>query len=387
MIFIVLVIAAFCVETAMNLPMGSLPLILGKEGVPHDQIALVMGAGMFAMVVAAIPLGALVDRIGRVVTMRISSIGALVALVVLSATHGTIMAAAMMAARALALVAYMTAQSAYVSGLVRKERQVSAVATMGIIGSLAFATAPAIAVWLWQQGCAREQYLWGTLIIGIGGLMTWLLPNEEPYSESKDGPRVFFSMAWLPALIFGIFGSLQAGVNVSLAVLAFHERGIANGAALFSAAAITTVVFRYPSGRLVESIPPRYVACLYAIIQCAGCLLAANAQSLQAVLIAGIVFGIAWAAFVPTVLAFLFAESTDNQRGAAMGVFNFALGLGMTLGAALASYTSATGGGYEKATLICALAPSLALPLILAQKQVSVQNALKSIMPEGEDVF
>jgi MFS family permease len=377
MIFFVLVIAAFCVETSMSLPMGSLPLVLGQEGVSHHHIALVMGAGMFAMVIAAIPLGALVDRIGRVVTMRISSIGALLALAVLGFAHGSIMAALMMSVRSLALVAYMTAQSAYVSGLVRKERQVSAVATMGIVGSLAFATAPAIAVWLWQHGCAREQYLWGTLIIGLGGLMTWFLPKEEPLSETADGQRVFFIKAWLPALIFGIFGSLQSGVNVSLAVLAFHERGIANGAALFSAAAITTVVFRYPCGRLVESIPPRWVACLIAIIQGAGCILAADAQTLPAVITAGIIFGIAWAAFIPTVLAFLFEESTDSQRGAVMGVFNFALGSGMTLGASLASYTSAHGGGYEEASLLCAMATSLALPFLLFKINIKKGLPLK----------
>jgi hypothetical protein len=54
---------------------------------------------------------------------------------------------------------YMTAEFAYASGArIGKDRAVSGVATLGMIGNLTFASAPALGVFLWQHGIGRSQY-------------------------------------------------------------------------------------------------------------------------------------------------------------------------------------------------------------------------------------
>lgn len=364
--FGLLVVATLSIEVAMNLPMGSLPLILDSEHIPQAQIAFVMSCALAIIVLVSLPVGAFVDRIGRIAMMKLGMTGSMVTLVALTFTHGVVPSAILMALRTVAMVSFYTAQAAYVSVLVPEERSVSAVASMGILGNLAFALAPACSVWLWQQGLGREQYLWATLIIGLGGVVIFLLPKERDVKiERGSGKRRFIRASWIPAITLGVGGALQGGVNMSLAVLAFHQRGIANGAAIFSAAALTTVLLRYPGSRLVERFGPRMMALPTAIVQAVGCYLAASANTLSFVVMAGIALGSVWAVLVPTVLALLFENSSAEERGAAMGAYNFTLGLGFTLGAALATVCTVYGAGYSSATSICALALLCVSPCVL----------------------
>ena len=175
--------------------------------------------------------------------------------------------------------------------------------------------------------------------------------------------------AWLPAIAFSSAGAMQAGVNGALAVLAFHDRGIANGALLFSASAFTTVVFRYAAGRAVERFGPRAIAVPTAVVQAIGCLVAAHAMTMPMVIAAGICLGIGWACIVPVVLGLFFEESVPEERGAAMGAFHFAFGLGAALGSAVATVSTCLGHGYGTAMMTCAVVPAVSLILVLPSRR------------------
>ncbi len=174
-------------------------------------------------------------------------------------------------------------------------------------------------------------------------------------------------------MIFVLSCTLQYGVNGALAVLAFHDRGIANGALIFSASALTTVLARYPAGRLVERFGARTIAVPTAIIQGCGCLLAARATNSLAVIFASICLGIAWAAVVPIGLALFFETSSQRSRGAAMGSYNLAFGFGGACGALIATVSIMLGAGYSQAISICALVPCLALGYLLAAPKKRVR--------------
>lgn len=370
MTYFLVLLNTLLIEVAMNLPMGSLPLILEHEGSPREHIALTMGAGMLTSVFVSIPIGALVDRIGRITTMKLAVLCAVMTLTGLWLVHGALPGGIFLGLRNIALIAFMTGQAAYISVLVPKDRAVSAVATVGIMGNLAFACAPACAVWLWQHGLGREQYVAANIIMLLAGIFLFFLPAEGPRERAECRPKpTIIRKEWLPAIAFSVSVALQAGVNTALAVLAFHDRGIANGALLFSASALTTVLFRYPAGRVAEVFGPRILAVPTALIQGAACLLAAHATTVPMVIASGVCFGIAWAAVVPVALALYFEDSSADARGAAMGAFFFSFGLGGALGGGLASLTSKFGGGYEQAILICAAIPLVALLGVLRQSR------------------
>jgi MFS family permease len=181
--------------------------------------------------------------------------------------------------------------------------------------------------------------------------------------------RVMLRKTWTPAILFALACAMQGGVNGSLAVLTFHDRGIANGATIFSASALTTVLFRYPAGRLVEIFGPRKIAIPTALFQVAGCLLASQAHTLFFVIAAGACLGVGWSSIVPVALALLFEQSSARTRGAAMGAYNFSLGSGAAIGAGVATIVTMLGHGYTEAMVTCAVAPVLALPLVLFSKR------------------
>jgi MFS family permease len=366
MTYALLLLTALCLELALNLPVGSLPLALEHDGATREQIAMSMGAGMFTFLIVSIPIGALVDRIGRIATMRIGIALAFISMAALYITHGPVLGGALMACRAMALCGFMTAQFAYGSMIVPKDRSVSAVATMGIIGNFCFALAPALGVFLWQSGCGRQQYLWAEVLIAIGAILLTKLPEKHDMKmPASSRRRIMLRRTWTPAILFALSCALQGGVNGSLAVITFHDRGIANGATIFSASALTTVLFRYPAGRLVEIFGPRKIAIPTALFQVAGCLLASQAHSLLFVIVAGACLGVGWSSIVPVALALLFEQSSARTRGAAMGAYNFSLGSGAAVGAAVATVSTVLGHGYSEAMITCAVAPLLALPLVL----------------------
>jgi MFS family permease len=363
MAYAILLVSAILVELTVNLPMGSLPLALAGDGVTSTGIAMVNTIAALAPLLGSLPVGGLVDRFGRVLGVRVAGLAASLALLGLSYVHGLAATAAVMALRSLAITAYITAEFAYASAIVAPERAVSAVATLGMVGNLAFAISPAVGVWLWQHGVGREQYLFGSLpaLLGVGILLA--LPKRHDV-RIRRSRRIFMRSAWLPALTFLIGASLVSGVNTALAVITLHQRGMENAALLFTALAITTFTLRYPAGRLVDRFGPRVVAVPTAAFQFGGAILAANAHTPQTVAAAGCLLGFAWGAMVPIGVALLFERSSKTTRGAAMGAYNMALSLGAVGGAALATAASALGLGYGPAVVVAGAGPALALPWV-----------------------
>jgi MFS family permease len=211
----------------------------------------------------------------------------------------------------------------------------------------------------------RDQYWAGVGLAILGAVILARLPREAG-RRVRRSRRIFMRSAWLPAMTYLVACTLQGGVNGALAVLTFYERGITNGALLFTAMAGTTFGLRYLAGRLVEIYGPRKIAIPTAIMQCIGALLAARAHSPLEVIVAGLCLGTAWSAVVPVGVGLLFERSSKGTRGAAMGTYNFAFSIGATGGSLLAALAAGIGVGYAGAMIVCALASLLALPWVLA---------------------
>ncbi|GAC1533540.1 MAG: hypothetical protein NVS2B17_01350 [Candidatus Velthaea sp.] len=365
MAYAVLVLSALLIDMALNLPLGSLPLALAGDGVPVGAIALIVGAGPIASLVASVPIGGLVDRFGRLPVIRIAAVGCAISMAGLAFVHDPVANGLIMGLRGVAITAYVTAEFAYASALVAPERAVSATSTLGMVGNLSFASAPAIAFWLWQHGIGRQQYAWAGAVALLGALCLVNLPREK-IRRVRRSRRIFMRSAWLPAITYLVACTMQGGVNGALAVLTFHQRGIVNGALLFTAMAGTTFGLRYAAGRLVDRYGPRLVAIPTAIAQSIGALLAARAQTPAEVLIAGALLGVAWSAVVPVGIGLFFERSSKGTRGAAMGSYNLAFSIGSTVGALIAAAAAALGGGYTAAMAICAVSSILAVPWVLA---------------------
>lgn len=344
-----------------------------RDGASHSAIAFAMGAGLFAQLFGSIPVGVIVDRIGRLRTVRISVLLIAGSVFGMTFVHGALLNGALMAVRGFAFMSYVTGEFAYVAEVVPAERSVTAVSTLGLIANLEFAAAPAIGVWLWNVGVQRSQFVYAAAIALAGGALLWLLPRAGEVRIPRRSRLIVMRSVWLPPLAFLSAAALQSGVNTALAVVTFLHRGVANGAVIFTAIALSAAALRYPAGRFVERYGPRPMTIPMAILQVGGCVLAAFAYTPLMVIGAGILLGIAWSAVVPVGIALFFERSTRGTRGAAMGAYNLSFAIGTSAGALLAGILTSAGLSYGEAILACAVAPVAALPFVLRGIPVRVR--------------
>ena len=362
--FYLLLISTLVSEIAFNLPTGALPLALLRDGATHSEVAFAMGGGVFAQLFGSVPIGALVDRVGRLRTVRGSLILVSLATFGMTFLHGPIWAGVLMGLRGFSATSYITAEFAYVSEIVPKERTVSAVSILGTIANAVFAVGPALAVWLWNHGIGREQFSYGGLLALAGGCVLWFLPRGQAPRPKRRSRLILMRSKWLPAVAFLSAVAMQSGVNTALAVVTFTQRGIGNGALIFTSMAIAAAALRYPAGRAVERFGVGAVVAPIVALQITGCLLAASAHTTGAVLLAGLVLGCAWSAVVPVGVALFIRHSSPGTRGIAMGVYNLSFAIGSSSGALLAALLARFGFSYATAISACALAPLAAAPFV-----------------------
>ncbi|HET9097251.1 MAG TPA: MFS transporter [Candidatus Baltobacteraceae bacterium] len=363
--FYFLLISTLVSEIAFNLPMGALPLALLRDGATHSEVAFAMGGGVFAQLFGSVPIGAVVDRVGRLRMVRASVILVSLSTFGMTFLHGPVWGGLLMGLRGFSATSYVTAEFAYVSEIIPKERSVSAVSILGTIGNVVFAFAPALAVWMWNHGIGREQFSYAGLIALAGGTVLWFLPRGHGARRTKRRSRLILMRSkWLPAMGFLSAVAMQSGVNTALAVVTFTQRGIGNGALIFTSMAIMAAALRYPAARAVERFGVGAVVLPVAAVQIAGCLAAASAHSAGTVLLAGALLGCAWSAVVPVGVALFFQHSSPGTRGVAMGAYNLSFAIGSSSGALLAALLTRFGLSYATAISACALAPLLALPFV-----------------------
>jgi len=257
--FLLLILSTLVSEFACNLPTGALPLALLHDGATHSEVAFAMGGGMFAQLLGSIPVGALVDRIGRLKTIRASVLLMALSNVGMTWLHGPVWGGLLMALRGFSMMSYVTAEFAYVTEIVPSERSVSAVSTLGMLANFVFAFAPAIGVFMWNSGIGREQFLYGGALTLAGGSVLWFLPQKHDVRTKGRSRLILMRSVWLPAMAFLTAAAMQSGVNTALAVVTFTQRGIGNGALIFTSMALMTFALRYPAGRLVAKYGARFM--------------------------------------------------------------------------------------------------------------------------------
>lgn len=346
-----------------------MPLALLADRAPHPAIVLALGAGTFANLLGSIPVGFLVDRIGRLVTIRIAALAMAASTLGMALSHGVIWGGLFMALRGIALTSYVTAEFAYASEIVPPERAVSAISFFGLVANTMFAISPSVGVWLWNHGVGREQFAAATIATLAAAALLWFLPSRHDIPTGARSRTILMRGAWVPTMSFLIACSIVSGVNLSAAVLTFTHRGLINGALIFGAMALTTAAVRYPAGRLVDRYGARPMAIPVAIATIAGCLVAAQAFHPLQVILAGALCGIAWGMIVPVGIGLFFERSGKRTRGAAMGAYNFSFSLGGALGTGVASLFVHFGWGYAGAMTLAAATPLIATPLLFLPRR------------------
>ncbi|MFL5871140.1 MAG: MFS transporter [Solirubrobacterales bacterium] len=188
----------------------------------------------------------------------------------------------------------------------------------------------------------------------LGALVALRIPESyEPRAPAAPGRRRLIAREALRpglGLSLGIVGYATVAAFI---VLHLDQRGIGHGAAVFTAFAASVVAMRVLGGWL----PDRYgsIPCAIgaSVIESAGLVAIALAQTLGAALVGALAMGAGFSLLFPSLALVVINRVPEERRGAAMGTFTAFFDIGVGVGSLIAGAAAAI-GGYEAAFLIAA---------------------------------
>ena len=136
-------------------------------------------------------------------------------------------------------------------------------------------------------------------------------------------------------------------------MLHLDERGIGHGATVFAAFAASVVAMRVAGGWLPDRFGPIPCALGAGILEAAGLMVIAGADSVAVAVLGAVAMGSGFALLFPSLALLVVNRVPEERRGVAMGTFTAFFDLGMGIGGPLAGAAAAL-GGYEAAFWLAA---------------------------------
>ena len=147
-------------------------------------------------------------------------------------------------------------------------------------------------------------------------------------------------------------------------VLHLDDRGIEHGSTIFTAFALTVVTARVLFGWLPDRFGGMRCAIGAGLLEAAGLVVIALAQSLPVAALGAVAVGGAFSLIFPSLVLLVMDRVPRDRRGIAMGTFTACFDLGVGIGAPIAGVAAALGGygwSFAAAALGAVAASSLAL--------------------------
>jgi MFS family permease len=199
----------------------------------------------------------------------------------------------------------------------------------------------------------------------MGALIASRIPQSERPARELGGIRgSFFARESLAPGAALSLATLGYAALAAFVVLHLDERGIGDGAEVFTAFAFAIVGTRVVAGGLPDRLGAARCAAFAAGIEATGLIVIALAQSPLAAFAGAIAMGMAFSTIFPSLALLVINRVPDDRRGVAMGTFTACFDVGVGLGAPIAGAAAAI-GGYEWSFFVAAGGAIAALLLAL----------------------
>lgn len=353
---------------AIGAPLPVLPrYVKGPIGSTDLAVGIVVGCFAATAVVGRPLAGRLVDDRGR---RRILVIGLLVAalggaMYLLPLGVGGLVAARLVLGIGDGWV--FVAGAAWIVDLAPEERRGQAVGLFGLAiwGGLTVGTI--VGEVLLRAGSYEAVWAFCALSPLVGVAVAVRLPERarRPLARAPGArraglvPRGVVAPGIALALVNAGYGVLAGFVVLHLA-----ERGIADGAAVFTAFAASVVATRLVLGRLPDRFGSRRTAAASGLAEALGLALIAVAQTFWVALAGAVVMGAGFSLLFPALALLAVARVDPERRGAALGGFTAFFDAGVGLGAPAAGLIVAL-SGYEAAFWFAAASAGLAVVVVV----------------------
>ena len=334
--FLFIWLSRFGIFLAHHVTRPLIPLYLITFGASSTVIGAVMAVFTITTTVTRIPIGLLIDRIGRrpfllygIIIFTFGKIGYLWAPSILwmlpcRVFHG------------LGWSGCTTGVSTIAADIVPQARRGELLGYAGMASSLASALGPVLGFWLFHR------FEYQGVFLGAGTLLVFsfafALPVAELQRSQKKGSD---TSSWLDNLM--VKETLDPAVGVAflsfghggiLTFLPIHalKIGLTNPGIWFGVYAACILLSRPIAGPISDKVSRRAVILPGLILNAAGILLLAFATSASWLMVAAVIAGFGTGAAHPALMTLAVDQSTAERRGQSLAQFQFFYDLGIGIG-------------------------------------------------------
>jgi MFS family permease len=238
--------------------------------------------------------------------------------------------------------AFGTAASAFVADIVPPARRGEAMGYYGMFSNLAMAVGPAAGIGL-AKAFGYDVVFWVAAgLAAAGPVLTAAIrapshpaPLAPAPASGPWGPRLR-ELVWryvertslFPSLVFALV-TVTYGSIVSFLPIYAHKRGLENAGTFFTVYAVVLAGSRSFTGKLSDHYGRAAVIVPGMLAAAAALAVLAQASGLADFMVVAVLYGLAFAALQPALLALIADRAPFGRRGAAMGTFATAIDLGI----------------------------------------------------------
>ena len=345
-----------------------LPVYIAQLGANSIQVGLVTTLAIVAAVIVRPFIGALVDRFGRK-GFLIFGFGTMALITACYAVFPLV--GVILALRVLHGVCWGvggTANATLAADTIPRQRFAEGMGYFGMTNSLAMALGPVVAIWLLDIGRADLMIYVaaGFTLLAVGCAIFFFAKDYKQPALKTDGTlrdafrlkNMFERTSVFPSITMGIM-SMGFGAVQTFVVLLAAERGVTGVSIYFVTYAITNVVTRPVSGRLVDQRGYLGAGVFSCLAFACAILATAFCASLLTFGAAGILVGLGMGTGMSVFNSMAVAAAPPRSRGAATSTFLSCFNGGLGIGSLVAGFL-AEAGGYQFAFLVMAVFPVLA---------------------------
>lgn len=359
--FLTMCVFTFLVFFSMFILLPTMPYRVIDEGGSEALAGTFLGLLTYSSALSALFTGALSDHVGRRRQLIVCSI----AVALLSICYGF---ASMRLRLALVVLhgvfwsGLLLAQSSYLQGVVPSGRRGEGLSYWGMATLLAVSIAPRAGFWLYERG-------WVPLTLTVAGLnLVMTLISLSLRDDEHDGawPSLDELMLSLDfrvgrvSLALMLYSFAYGGL-VSFSALFAEERGIMPKEIFLTTTAFTNFLSRPLIAPFVDRLGQIRVFKTSVALIPVGLLALVFAHSTSGVVIAALIYGLAYGNAHPAFTAYIVERVDERARGGALGGILAAFDLGIGTGSVVTGFL-ATRFSLSTAFTVAAALSALSLP-------------------------
>lgn len=371
--FVLVCFATLLLTSAQSLVLTAIPLYLVQIGfTPGFVGAFIAGFAMCALV-ARLPVGVGVDRLGSrafglagaallSVACVLYAMGPLVSWRVPFALGIPVWLPIAGIAHSVGFSTHGTSASGFVAYAAPMARRGEAVGYYGVLMNVAKGIAAGVSLLIVAARGFAFLLVLAAVLAALASILWFVLGDNQRTTRgtgSMSGRFRIDRKVLIPASVAALL-SAGAGVALAFVPLAGVERGVANPGIYFTAVALTSIAFRVVAGRVADSYGRSASIVPGMLLVSAGLMLIARASSTPMLALAGIVYGLGLASADPALQALAIDVAQPKHRGSAMATYYAMVDLGVSAGSVVSGQLAGL-VGYGGAFAAASCAPLVGL--------------------------